>query len=167
MTSQDQAISPQSPVDFAPEGQQSQEQRRSTPADDQRTPDIPAECPRCGNVSRKKRRIECSLCNREWQLTCVRLKRSQADVLRCWWCPDCANRTKASPNTRSQAELGHRSCLKMTDRNLAETLSKLKQSRKVVPRIPKGARIPAADALTKLLESGFERANSCILGKAS
>ena len=134
----------------------SQEKRLGTFADDQSPPDILAECPRCNNVSRKKRRIDCNLCNREWHLTCVRLSRSQADALSCWWCPDCSKHggSQSQPTKSNRAYSVHEG--EKDGCNLAESLAKLKQSRRVVPRIPKGARIQAADALRTLLDAAVE-----------
>ena len=154
MTSQHQLL--ESPLDINSETQE-QKQQESTSLAEQSSSGIGSqkECPRCGDINKKKRRIECSICNREWHLTCVRLKRNQADALSCWWCPTCVKhgnsqsqlnetaRAKPSPDARNDAA------------DLTMNLTNLRKSKKVVSRIPKGARIQAADALTTLLETAM------------
>ena len=118
----------------------------------------PTECPSCDNVSKRKRRIRCTLCNREWHLTCVRLKRNQAVALSCWWCPSCVRHNTADSiphHSKDEAQPKDVEDLGSRADELAARLARLKQSRKVISRIPRAARILAADALATLLEKAL------------
>ena len=130
----------------------------------------PAACPRCGTTNIRKRRIQCSSCNHHWHLTCVRLKRTQADALTSWWCPACVmtsgnpsrcstDASSAGPSASGEAErpltgLNQPSAATSTgdDGDLAHRLAHLKQTRRVIRRIPKGARIQAAGSLATLID---------------
>ena len=63
----------------------------------------PVACPRCNKTSNKKRRIKCSRCSQEWQLSCVRLTRAQAEVPTCWWCAKCLSSTGVQPPLPTEA----------------------------------------------------------------
>ena len=119
----------------------------------------PAQCPRCETSNNKKRRIKCSICSSKWHLTCVRLKRVQADALGTWWCPNCTNHSSSQCNTKQQ-DPSHTpsdtSLKNENDTDLADHLANLKQTRQVVQRIPRGTRIAAADALTMLIDTAVE-----------
>ena len=120
----------------------------------------PVACPRCNKINNKKRRIKCSRCSREWHLSCVRLTRAQADALTCWWCAECLSSTGAQPPPPAEAAGADESMPESTrgtltdqeglpsaekpaqdDDDLALRLAHLKQTRQVIRRIPKGARI--------------------------
>ena len=119
----------------------------------------PADCPRCGSSNSRKRRIRCSTCYSQWHLTCVRLTRRQAEALGSWLCPRCTctthvdNQAEMSQPTQSRAPPDRSPC---DGSDLGNSLAHLKQVRQVVPRIPRGARIAAADALTLLIETAVE-----------
>ena len=136
----------------------------------------PVPCPRCDSVNSRKRRIECSRCNRTWHLSCVGLKRVQAEALNCWWCTDCLSpgdglsqfpavgvATSATPSTtagKEQPATGPTrppvASLLEDDGDLALRLAHLKQTRRVIRRIPKGARNQAAAALATLIETALK-----------
>ena len=104
----------------------------------------PAKCPSCGNVSKRKRRIQCTLCNREWHLTFVRLKRNQAVALSCWWCPSCVRHNTAESiphHSKDETQPEDVEDLGSRADELAARLARLKQSRKAISRIPRTARI--------------------------
>ena len=123
-------------------------------------------CPSCCSVNKRKRSIRCNVCGRHWHLTCVDLTRAQADDLGCWWCPTCVNNAISSPqihpvqspvvSQKRAAQARPPEDVEPGDGDLALLLAKLKQSRPVVRRIPKGARIAAAEALTLLMERAVD-----------
>ena len=124
-------------------------------------------CPRCGTTNKRKRCIQCSSCNRHWHLTCVRLKRAQADVLPCWWCPECivtsgspsqcsAGASNADPSASDPVQSPAAATTICDGGDLALRLANLKQTRPVVRRIPRGARVQAAGALATLIETALE-----------
>ena len=117
---------------------------------------IQSACQRCTQKNNRKRKIQCKNCNTWWHLSCVRLTRSQAATLARWWCPDCMADDGPSDHLPETSQPSARTRL-LDETAIAETLAKLKRHCKVIPRIPKGARIPAAEALTKLIETALTK----------
>jgi len=113
----------------------------------------PPECHRCHTINRKKRSIRCSHCESSWHLSCVKLRKAQADALSCWWCPDCTSFGYRKPQVQDQAPSQSPDVTQTADPGLAVTLAQLKRTRTVIRRIPRGARIPASQALTTLIET--------------
>ena len=126
-------------------------------------------CPRCTSTSKRKRHIRCYVCGQHWHLSCVHLTRAQADTLGCWWCPTCVNNSSAN-SAPSQPTLPLTTCQSQpapqsppsqdTELDLALLLANLKQTRPVVRRIPRGARIAAAEALSLLIDSAVDSGTS-------
>ena len=132
-------------------------------------------CPSCGKTGIRKRYMQCAVCSRHWHMSCVHLSRGQADALSRWWCPDCV-KSSSQPFRGAEPEVGqnvipgdHQTTTSGQksappapqqqepeapgmDEDLGRILAGLRRSRPVVRRIPKGARIVAADALANLLE---------------
>ena len=114
-------------------------------------------CPSCRTVNSRKGHIICNYCDSHWHRSCVGLTKAQAGALTRWRCPKCTHsalvgteeENVSPPEQTTQAAHS-------TDHELAATLAKLKQTRHLLRRIPKGARIPAAEALATLIESATE-----------
>ena len=105
--------------------------------------------------------MQCGVCSRYWHMTCVRLNKAQANALSRWWCPDCvkiSSQIALSAESFSSQSLNTPATQQLepdvadTPADLGLILAGLRRSRPVVRRIPKGARIAAADALASLLE---------------
>ena len=124
-----------------------------------------AACHRCGTINKRKRHIKCDSCGRHWHLTCAHLKRTEADALARWWCSMCVGRdgTQISDSSRNleadnplTSPVTPKSDILKDGGDLARCLSRLRQTCRVIRRIPKGARIPATDVMTTLIESTVE-----------
>ena len=110
---------------------------------------------------------------------CAHLTRAQADSLGCWWCPTCISNTsnksqvpnsvlgdtrrlpasQSQPTQPSPTSLpqSHQSPPSpVTGGDLALYLARLKEKRPVARRVPRGARITAAEALVSLLENAID-----------
>ena len=119
--------------------------------------DIYIRCPSCDTCNTRKKYTKCDNCHSRWHLTCVGLTRKQAEALSTWWCPKCTSymSCRSQSEQRNPSQLAD-DTLPSCDNPLADSLSTLRQTRQVVQRIPRGARIAAADALTQLLETAVE-----------
>ena len=123
----------------------------------------PVTCHHCGRTNKRKRHIKCDSCGRYWHLTCAHIKRAEADALTRWWCSRCVGigdctQAEELPLSR-EAETGPDAATSeelRPDYDLAPCLAGLRQNRRVIRRIPKGARIVAADAMTVLVEAAVK-----------
>ena len=112
-------------------------------------------CQRCTTKNNRKRKIKCKNCKTWWHLSCVHITRSQAAALAQWWCPDCM--TDDGPSDSRSILSQPPFCTNVfEDPDIADTIAKLKRSCRVIPRIPRGARIQVAEALTKLIETALD-----------
>ena len=114
-------------------------------------------CQSCGKINARKRTIQCKHCSEYWHLSCVRMTRAQADALPQWWCQYCMNDDGFldPPAILDQPRGELRALETNSAQDIAGTLAELKRSTRVIPRIPKGARIQAAEALTTLIDSAL------------
>ena len=93
-------------------------------------------CPGCKTKNRRKKVIACHCCRLEWHRSCVGITKSQATSLSHWQCPTCSNSAESSNASR-----GH------YGGDVADEIASLKHTSRVLPHIPKGARIAVADQL--------------------
>ena len=113
-------------------------------------------CKKCTEISKRKCKIQCDKCQNWWHLTCVPIKKAQASALTQWWCPSCLTDDASSqvspdvsrPSVHISDESGHI--------DITEAIAKLRKNRNVISRIPKGARIQTAEALTKMIETALD-----------
>ena len=126
------------------------------------SPLTPPRCSRCHAINKRKRVIECASCNRHWHLSCVRLSRAQADALSSWDCPECSSGIVPTPSSSS---LDGQSCQispasqhneadvdEVDAIHLTSTLASLRRTRPVIRRVPRGARLVVAEALTAVMK---------------
>ena len=124
-------------------------------------PDIDGEsdtrrCPRCSESNKRKHQIGCAVCGSLWHINCVSPTRAQADTLGCWWCPVCIGASQSQPTKPSPVyppRPSQSSLPQGPDFDLALCLAQLKKTRPVVRRVPRGARILAAESLSSLIQS--------------
>ena len=116
------------------------------------SPDPVAPCAVCGEVRTRMRSRLCHTCRRRHHLKCVKLKGAVSDQLSRWTCPTCL---RGGNNTDPVNNL--------TDDELSARLHHLvanwKKNIRVLARVPKGARVQAAEALTKLLDDVSDNNN--------
>ena len=104
-------------------------------------------CDTCKVVNDKKWHVSCGECNRHHHLTCVGIKRAQVAALGRWLCAVCRGLV-AEPEPNLQPS-------QLPD--LEEYLSGCRSRLRVLARIPRGAVIPVADALRKLLQEALQQ----------
>ena len=102
-------------------------------------------CSFCGVVNRRKRLVKCDTCGCLFLLSCVGLTRAQAEAFGRWNCEQC----------RGVARVPARAETPPID--LVGYIGRCHHSLRVLNRIPKGAVIPVADALQRLIREALDR----------
>ena len=116
-------------------------------------------CQRCTKQNNRKHKIQCKKCETWWHLSCVHLTRLQASSLTQWWCPDCMTDDGPSdplPILNQSSVVRSYEFEDIETTEISENLAQLNRNRRVIPRIPKGARIQAAEALTTLINTALD-----------
>ena len=110
-------------------------------------------CSFCGVVNRRKKLIRCDTCKCLFHLSCVGLTRAQAEAFGRWNCEQCrvVSRAPARAETPPIDLVGY--------------ISKCHHSLRVLNRIPKGAVIPVADALQRLIREALDRSSELAWGR--
>ena len=104
-------------------------------------------CDVCGVINNRKRHVGCGDCGKQYHLTCVGLKRAQADALGRWLCAVCRG-VGVNPQQGLQPQ-------RLPD--FEGYLSSCRSRMRVLARIPRGAVIPVADALRRLIQEALEQ----------
>ena len=100
-------------------------------------------CASCDEINNRKRGIRCAECNGYFHLSCVGLTRVQASSLGRWSCTVCRGIVGAISQQQEESDLG-------------SYLSKCRVRFRVLNRIPRGAIIAVADALSRLIREALE-----------
>ena len=103
-------------------------------------------CAKCKVTNGRKQGRLCHKCDLPYHLSCVKLKKKQSKQLFVWTCPTCQTDDGAGTNINQvpDEELIIR---------LPQLVANWKKNIRVLPRVPKGARIAAVEALCTLLEN--------------
>ena len=110
-------------------------------------------CVACSLINNRKRVIRCSGCDGSFHLSCVGLKRAQALALGRWSCASCRGIVNSSP-VQQQADV-----------DLVGYICKCRARIRVLNRIPKGAVVTVADALTQLIREVLESGTRAAWGR--
>ena len=112
-------------------------------------------CSFCGIVNRRKKLIRCDTCarGRLFLLSCVGLTRAQAEAFGRWNCEQCQG--VASVPARAETP----------PIDLVGYIGRCHQSLRVLNRIQKGAVIPVADALHRLIREALDRGSELAWGR--
>ena len=110
-------------------------------------------CSFCGIVNRRKRLVKCDTCGCLFHLSCVGLTRAQAEAFGSWNCEQC----------RCVARVPARAETPPID--LVGYIGRCHHSLRVLNRIPKGAVIPVADALQRLIREALDRGSEIAWGR--
>ena len=111
---------------------------------------MPTACRKCGASNRKRGR-PCSTCHSFYHLTCVGLKYRQSLSLVVWNCASCADKTSSltCPHSASGTTLDDAD-------SVLRSIASSRVNRRILLRIPKGARISAADSLSRAIDSALD-----------
>ena len=96
-------------------------------------------CSFFGVVNRRKRLIKCDTCGCLFHLSCVGLTRAQAEAFGRWNCEQCRGVARVPARAENPPI------------DLVGYIGRCHHSLRVLNRIPKGAVIPVADALQRLI----------------
>ena len=108
-------------------------------------------CRVCGMIKDARARlIYCVWCKRPNHRTCVNISGDQAKLITRFACPECRNDSPPTP------VLGISASQTTQDFDLLQHLQHCKANLSVISKIPKGARITAANALIDLINNAIE-----------
>ena len=103
-------------------------------------------CPICNTINNRLLTRECDTCKIPYHFKCVtpRLTRRLSNSLLVWSCPTCTGRGDLNQNHQiPDIEL---------EQKLPQLIGEWKTNIKVLSRVPKGARVAAAEALATLMD---------------
>ena len=114
-------------------------------------------CGTCPSQSTRKAAIICSKCGMRWHTACARITIAQSRALSVWHCNKC--QSYASACTSSGVHVARQSIHQAEDLGsqptLTDHLAHLRRTSTIIKRIPKAARISAADCLSKLIDKAI------------
>ena len=102
-------------------------------------------CPKCLEINKKKKLIECAKCGSNYHRSCVGITGRQASEIGIYTCPPCMGFT--TPNRAPSEEANQNSA----NFDLLHHLKTCKANLSLLGNIPRGARISAAEALNELV----------------
>ena len=114
---------------------------------------IDSVCSFCGVVNRRKRLVKCDTCGCLFHLSCVGLTRAQAEAFVRWNCEQCRGVVRVPVRAETPPI------------DLVGYIGRCHHSFRVLNRIPKGAVIPVADALQRLIREALDRGSEIALGR--
>ena len=118
-------------------------------------------CDFCTSTTKHRKFKTCNRCGRRAHLTCANITKKQNVTIPIWTCPQCLRApAEGGEGSGGRGEIGGTSSHAGPSReeapeDLAQALARLKSSRRLLKRIPKGARVLVASTLADRLDAAL------------